>query len=377
MIRPMPTATWELRVANAYAKLRAFDEALHEYEQYKRELGRLGGRAQHPLVPREMLEGPLLDYLDDVIPRGFLAGPGFPILEGVETTTGQVDLVIDFDGSQWSTSRRGATHRGVVPLYAAAIEVRYRGAGLRQNGAKAVASAMMEVVERLQEITEKSAKNGRKCWTAAVLLGPGFDVFSNAPHPRIERDRIRAVLNVLGDFYRGRDLTPQRLHGVPRSWPFIDAIVLPSLLLKKHTLFELPVLDKNREHPVLITQPSSRHDQERQLRPLAAAKGYLSHVMKCIEGVAALDQAAWPDSDDPIYLGPYPDEVDIIEGYRALVLDGTQGHLYHAGGDPLGGNPRWFQMGPSASLPGTLEPIGTSAIHLPFGAWPPKPTASR
>ncbi|MBZ0117641.1 MAG: hypothetical protein K8H88_11630, partial [Sandaracinaceae bacterium] len=160
------------------------------------------------------------------------------------------------------------------------------------------------------------------------------------------------VLMRLARLYRGNDLSPRLLPGVPRSWPFVDAISLPGVLIKKHTLFSAPSFEAS-EHPVYLSQPV--HVDEGglwRLRPLATAKGHLRHVLQCVSGRKLFDTPAWTDDEDAVYLGAEPDLDSMARWARGIAVGGAPLPLFHAGGDPA--DVHWQQFAPD---PIVREPL--------------------
>lgn len=375
----MPSVASEIaaRVTQEHALLASFAKVIEQYETKKTRLKVQHGRSEHGGLGT-MLESALIDYLGDALPPGLRLGEGTPVLESVPTDGAQTDVVVDFDGEVWSSTRHAPKHLADDAIYLAAMEVRYRGPWLRRNGAKSVARSAMEVVRRLQELTDRALAADRKCWTAAVLLGPGFDVFT-AEGAAMRPKAVAALVAELRAFYEPRGLQRRRIPGgVKQTWPYVDVLVLPGLLLKKHTLFAMP---KHVEHPVYAIQPTIAPVALRSLRPLSAAKGYLRHGLRALAEGKGFEEPAWSDAEDVIYGGPVtlnlrphatPEErlAAFRTHSRAVVLDGTGGHLYHAG---LGNEGvKWFETGPSTTIRGALEPVSTepSRLVMPTSVWP-------
>ncbi|RZO59053.1 MAG: hypothetical protein EVA89_17220 [Sandaracinaceae bacterium] len=357
--------------------LRALQEAVLDYEEVVRARSAAGAR-QHPDLVKEMVEPAVRRYLADVLPERMRVGSGFPIDrdEAEKPSPAQIDVVIDWDGTHW----RQGVHVGVEPVYLGLIEVRYRGDWLTKRRPEAVWNEIADPFERLQALTDRAVAERKKCWTSCVLLGRGFDLSPRAPETMTrdqavkECDRrteaFRAVLRRLYEHQLGYhedvdEMRPNRLGRIRRSWPFPDALVLPSLSLKKHVLFEKPELRYDLELPAYIAQPAASTDAYRDVRPLSTLKGHLRHVLKSIAGERDFSDSAWSDEECSVYLGPYPSDADIEARFRATLLSRRRpGVLYFAGGDARL-NPEWATMVPDTDAG---EPVyvenGRSRVKL-------------
>ena len=82
-------------------------------------------------------------------------------------------------------------------------------------------------------------------------------------------------------------------------WPFVDAIVMPGVIYKKHDVFETEELEGNK-WPVMMPLLYKSD----LLRPLAIARGLLVHRLHVLEGHGRPDGEAWPDCQTASLLGP-------------------------------------------------------------------------
>lgn len=339
----MPTPTDE--ATDEAVRLERLAAAVAFYEAQKASLKCELGLKEHGDLVKAVVEPALSAYFADVLPAEMRIGGAFTVLadDAARCWHAQVDLVIDAASGCWAPTPV-PTHHGKVPLYSAAMEARYGGAWM---SASDLVGGVVEMATRLQSIVDTNVAAGRKCWTAALLLGPGYDVANYEPEDEI----LAKVLAALAALYEGRSLAPRALPGVPRSWPFVDAIVLPGVLVKKHSLFGTQSLDASEEHPAFFTQPCSSRDAHRALRPLAVAKGHLRHVLRCVADEKLFDSPAWDDAETPVFLGDYPDPDDMLRSARAITLDGARFPLFHAGNDPA--QPIWqeFAADPFVGVP--------------------------
>jgi hypothetical protein len=356
-------------VKREFELLRRFQAVVAQYEAKKARLKKKHRRREHPTLG-SMLENALIDYLGDALPDGVLVGEGSPVLDSLKTHGGQTDVVMDFDRADtWSRTVSKRLHLGDEPTYLALAEVRYRGHARRTRGVKLAVAEAMEVVRRLQEVTARSLRLRRKCYTAAVCIGPGFDVF-NPDGTALMPDAVADLVAALRAFYRRRRLRKRDVVGASGgTWPFVDMLVLPGMLLKKHTLFT----SDGVEHPMYMIQPTLGSHAQRNVRPLSTAKGYLRHGVRAATTGTGFEVAAWTSEEDPIYADPpaWPnnatkdEELLAFRTYsRAIVLDGTTGPLYHKGflDD---GTVKWFEVGPSPVVPGTVDAVGDAMIDWP------------
>jgi len=324
------------QAANEARRLQQLADAIASYEAAKAGLKEKHELREHGDLVKRLVEPALHTYFADVLPARMRIGEAFPVLADDDggCWQGQLDLVIDATSGHWAPPPSPA-HLGENPLYSAAMEVRYRAGPM---SASALVRGVVELATRLQKIVDANAAAGRKCWTAALLLGPGHDVANYEPQGEV----LAKVLAALATLYEGCNLAPCALPGVPRSWPFVDGIVLPGILVKKHTVFGTQSIDPLAEHPAFFTQPCSGRDVHRAIRPLAIAKGHLRHVLRSIADQGRFESAAWDDAETPIFLGDYPEPDDVLRNARAIVLDGAGFPLFHAGDDPA--RPIWQEF---------------------------------
>lgn len=110
-----------------------------------------------------------------------------------------------------------------------------------------------------------------------MLLGPGW------------LDGDAAVMQVVHTAYHQRSI--QRIdHAGAAWWPFVDAVVMPGVLYKKHDAFEeLAMVGPRR--PIMMPALCAPDP----LRPLALARGFVMHQLRVLAGSATPESEAWPD----------------------------------------------------------------------------------
>lgn len=264
---------------------------------------------RHPDKAKDFLESAIQWFLDqDLVPAGYRAGQGY-------RGSRQLDIITTMEVASpgdWSLDLKVRRRVENAPL-AIHIEVAYRSTG------SDVYSKVKRDLQKLNESIDQCRRQGRGLpWTALILLGPAW------------QNRVVQVMQVVHSHYHGRNLDRIPLAG-SEWWPFIDAVVMPTVLYKKHDIFETRELT-GAKWPTMIPIPAAGD----RLRPLAIARGFLMHRLRVLEGRDRPEGEAWPDCQTAAISGSYEEAVKRIRPteLRAILMrcyDGDHGLFWHLG----------------------------------------------
>jgi hypothetical protein len=222
--------------------------------------------SKHPDEAKGFLESAVRWFFDrELEPAGYRA------IQGFRRDT-ELDIIATVDVGKredWNIHfevRRNVEHAHV----AVHLEVAYRASRDYRK--------VRESIAKLNESIDQNIAQGRGLpWTGLVLLGPGW-LGSDA-----------AVMQVVHTAYHER--STQRIERAGASWwPFVDAVVMPGVLYKKHDAFE-DLTMVGRRRPIMMPAPCAPDP----LRPLALARGFVMHRLRVLAGTATPEGEAWPD----------------------------------------------------------------------------------
>jgi hypothetical protein len=274
-----------------------------------------------------------LSRYEDVVEsnlKGFLQHTleGFEVRQGnyqtVEGKDRQRDLVVvprvEVDPDLWSAEVTLPDEFTKSAL--AVIEVAYAGASREWDGKGGLAEKLKQDLERIGTVIDEGIRADRKIFTGLALVGEGW------------RPHVDPIARLLHEAHHARNLSRLK-SGVVEWWPFVDVVIMPGLLLKKHDLFDKPTRLSSR-FPVLFQWPSGRSDECASFRSLAIARGYLRHFIhraRLLED----EEAAFEDGEAAAICGPAPQVDDLgnatsWKGQRVAILLGhpTNDVLQHS-----------------------------------------------
>jgi hypothetical protein len=239
---------------------------------------------KHPDQAKDFLESAIRWFMDqDLVDLGYGTATGY---RGGE----QLDAVATLDKghpSDWSIDYK-VRRRIENSRLALHLEISYRA-----SGSDLYQKVKSDLAKLNSSIEQCVAKGEGLPWTALVLLGPAW------------LGRERAVMNIVHAAYHGMRM--QRLQlGDQHWWPFLDAVVMPGVLFKKHDVFATSALH-GEKWPVMLPIPNSPHE----LRPLAIARGFLAHRVRVLTEGAEPEGESWPDCQQAAILGPCPTLPDL------------------------------------------------------------------
>jgi hypothetical protein len=102
-------------------------------------------------------------------------------------------------------------------------------------------------------------------------------------------------------------------------WPFIDAVIVPGMFLKKHDLFAGADVGSER-WPVLYPFPVGGFDALEELWPLVTARAFLASFLRKVLGKEAWDAPAWKAADTKTVMGGAPIVADWRPEWRVVAL---------------------------------------------------------
>lgn len=287
--------------------------------------------SRHPDEAKDFIEAALRGFLDaDLAQLGLRCGSGYRAVAGREKPE-QLDVALTLTASSannWSAHVTARRHLEREPL-AVHIEVAYRAE--RSGDVYEKVKADLDALDRS---VQQGVQFGRGLpWTASVLLGPAWP------------SRVHNVMTMVHQRYHERAPTTVTLGG-SEWWPYVDAIVLPGVMFKKHDLFETQALT-GTTLPAYLGMPT---DDRVPLRPLAIARGFLMHRLRILRGEeAAIASQAWPTAMSSALLGVPTENIDHLRAYFACDADPGIDELWHAGSAPHDDSPRRIAMAVQAN----------------------------
>jgi hypothetical protein len=226
----------------------------------------------------ELVEAPLRAFFAKATSKGVIAGKGDRPAEDHRYSS-DMDIVLDFETAAWVARFRMEVQNTPVLAH---LDVCARSDW--------DSNKLAGDLERLQRTTDEAKTSGLKTWTGLVAVGVGF------------RGRSSDVMELVHSFHHSRDVSEWTSTNVGDTWPLVDAIVLPGMLLKKHDLFELPERSAKR-WPVLYPFAVTGHAGLEDLWPLVSARAFLaSYLRKAVSG-ESWEAPAWRDDEEPIVMG--------------------------------------------------------------------------
>jgi hypothetical protein len=227
----------------------------------------------------KLVEDPVRAFFGTVSPNGVRVGAGErPALD--PRYASDMDIVFDYDGDAWVAHlRMGANTSPVLAHLDVASRTNWD------------AHKLAEDLGRVQRTIYDAQAHGRKTWTGLVAIGSGF------------HDRCGEVMRVLHEaHHRGQEVERWESANAGSVWPFVDAIVIPGMLLKKHDLFHRRDLHADRQ-PVLYPFPVGGVDGLQELWPLVAARAFLAAYLRRVVAGGPWDSPAWNPADTAAILG--------------------------------------------------------------------------
>jgi hypothetical protein len=303
---------WILALRNAWQRRETRNELLDLRQCFDEWKSRPGRQRSGPAAA-ELVEEPLRTFFAKAAPEGVKVGKGDrPAVD--PRYSSDMDIVFDFERAQWRARFRLNVHASPVLAH---LDV-----GARTDWD----DKLKDDLARVQRTIDEAAAHGTKTWTGLVCVGPAYV------------GRIDEISRTVHDLHHSQNLHMQGVGGVDEHWPFVDAIVLPGMLLKKHDLFAAPER-KSKRWPVLYPFPVGDDTGLGELWPLATARAFLSSYLRKALGREPWDAPAWRDWEfDSITgggrpIGPWP------KGWSVIALrDDTPRELFHWTGDA---KPSW------------------------------------
>src|SRR6266567_8672539 len=224
-----------------------------------------------------LTEGPLREFFSRVSPDGVKAGSGHrPALD--PRFSSDLDIVFDRDGDGWFSHFRLKVDASPVLAH---LDVSSR---TRWDPSK-----LYEDLTRLQRTIDDARALGTKTWTGLLAVGSGF------------RGHTAELMQLLHEFCHDRQLESWQWTAGD-VWPFVDAVIVPGMLLKKHDLFDEPERS-SRRWPVLYPFPVGDYCGLGDLWPLVTARAFLASYLRKALGLESWDAPAWEDSENDEVLG--------------------------------------------------------------------------
>lgn len=195
----------------------------------------------------------------------------------------------------------GSYNEGLSAPLRGHVEVAYSASG---NGESGLREKVHDDLAKLHETIDPAARDCLdKVWTGLVLVGEDWT------------GRELDVLRWTREFYG--DIRPELVHPHRDQehegawWPFVDAIVMPGLLAKKHEVFA------RRSHeaqsfPIWALWSCGMRDPEALWRPLSVAKGFMAHHVRMLRDGYSKRSEAWSDAETPVISGPAPTNEDHV-----------------------------------------------------------------
>ena len=253
----------------------------------------------------ELVESPLRAFFAKVTPDGVIAGKGDRPAPDPRYSS-DMDIVLDFEAATWIARFRMEVESSPVLAH---LDVSARS----DWDSEKLASDL----SRLQRTTDEARMRSRKTWTGLIAIGAGFHGRSNE------------IMELLHLFHHHRDLSEWNSTNAGSVWPFVDAVVLPMMCLKKHDLFEQPQLSAQR-WPVLYPFPVAGHPGLENLWPLVPARAFLASYLRKATGIEPWDSPAWSKAETTIVLGGGEPVGSGPKDWRVIALrDDTPLELYH------------------------------------------------
>ncbi len=293
-----PYARFNTRTCQAHADeqplMDSVDERLRDLSRNLEELK----MTQHPDSAKSLAEHALRKLISSFLP-GWSLVPGFY----GERQADAVAVHEDFTLQALCTPPN-------EPLKAH-LEITHSG-GTKWSNLK---RKLITDLDRLDASISTARRAGRKCWTALVLLGPGWEGLW---------DQIAEILHYR---YHRRDLDPYDAALVGPTIPMPDAICAPDGIFKKHKYFT----EKSRESraiPAFGWMPRSPSDNSTPYRPVMVIIGFLAHFLIGLDLPELFDKPAAPKALFAALMGPKrkPGSSDLV----ALLRSPTGRVLYYA-----------------------------------------------
>jgi hypothetical protein len=253
----------------------------------------------------ELIEAPLRAFFGKASPDGIITGKGDRPAEDSRYSS-DMDIVLDLKTATWVAQLRMEVLNSPVLAH---LDVSARA----DWDSKKLASDLA----RLQRTTDEARAKGRKTWTGLVAIGSGF------------QERSADVIELLHSFHHERDLGEWTSSNAGNAWPFIDAVVVPGMCLKKHDLFDKP--DRGaRRWPVLYPFPVVGERGLEELWPLVPARAFLaSYLRKAVRG-ESWEAPAWRENETQAVMGGKHLTGAWPNDWRVVALrDDTPLELYH------------------------------------------------
>ena len=208
----------------------------------------------------------------------------------------------------------------------AVFEVAHAAATRTWDGMKGLAAKLRTDLDRIATVIDEGVRQRRKIYTGLALIGAGW-----AQH-------IDAIAALLHDHHHARDVSRVQVGDDDQRrfwWPFVDVVIAPGCLFKKHDFFERKTVSSCR-WPVLYQWWTGLADDQALLRPLSIARGYVHHFLT--RARYTLDEEPAFDHDAVAAIcGPAPEPTALPDssswhGKRigVMVGDGTPESLHHS-----------------------------------------------
>lgn len=274
----------------------------------------------HPDEAKEFLETAVRWFFDQELEQlGLRTAPAFRSF-GSERQQLDVVVALHVDGpNAWSVDMRVLRHAEHAQL-AMHSEIAYRSSPSdAYEKVKKDGSRLIETIQAARDADRELP------WTSLVLLG---DVWPS---------RTAKVMRRIHDMTAHRGDVVRVAAGTRPWWPFIDAIVMPGVVYKKHDLFGTEQSAARRADEdrfpcwmSLATDPSD------PFRSLAIARAYLVHRIRLLQDPAMPNEGeVFPLDQSAAILGSVRALAGSCEIGRAFLASDAQPpeRLWHAGYD--------------------------------------------
>ena len=257
----------------------------------------------------KLVEEPLREFFGRISSDGISVGTGDrPALN--PRYPSDMDIVFDYDGDAWvGHLRMGADAAPVLAHLDVSGRSDWDSTKFKQD------------LERIQRTISEARGFGSKTWTGLVAVGPGF------------RHRCEEVMRAVHEAHHEQEVDRWDSANAGSVWPFVDAVIVPGMLLKKHDLFASRDLDSER-HPVLYPFFVGDMDGLGELWPLVAARAFLAAYLRRVAGLESWETPAWSPAETAALLGGAPTSSLWREPWRVIAMqDEVPFELHHWSGN--------------------------------------------
>ena len=239
-------------------------------------LQQLAGAQRRGDITKDILEGPLRNFLSIGAPPGLMSGRGYRALSPDEPLQ-DLDILFDGETADWHSGVRLGVEATDVLVH---VELAFRSTW---NSTK-----FREDLCRVQATIDAARTRSRKTWGALVFLG----------------DASVSVEKIGAELHRWYHQTPLAQWSCPplgMVWPFVDVVAAPTFLCKKYHLF-VDQTDEARTVPGVMHVPTfdAASDSLHALVPLRRA---LHRFLAKLNGHVDVSSPLWSAGEQSELLG--------------------------------------------------------------------------